>query len=509
MNIRRTPEYGFSAYKNPERAKELISIVQSDPRLSKNTTWDAGLELLDIGKSDYDYGYNVTGKPIAKLSRKNEYNKILSSQDNVIDLGKNGILTDRNGAIGLLEHMKKDISKKYPNFQKDYDNAIDKEVFVNSAIKRLKKEKENTSRDYMNRFNAADVDLFNAKDSKGSLRWYNVLRNIKANHNIHKKEKIRNNIASDAVKASSKYEDKIQKMKKEIYNAPKGTAYAKWVKSVENAVSDDNDLFHWRNYSEENSNMEKTAFMSYVTGELKKNMMSNWELFKKDKKISLPKTPDIMKTKNNTGLPKMDKVAGENEQPRSQMTYAQKGATVGAAAGALSGGKSMYKKFSKALKDNGFKEGVKSIDFKKGVASTFARSAVGAIAGGAAGQITKSLDRYNKNEENKHYASSFLEIMEKYAEDPSFSYIKKKIIDKLLSASSVQERYVKDISCECCGYTGRPNNIGQCPGCGAVGGIKSTDKATETRYDSKLIGVPQDGVSIFDLDWMARQNERI
>lgn len=54
------------------------------------------------------------------------------------------------------------------------------------------------------------------------------------------------------------------------------------------------------------------------------------------------------------------------------------------------------------------------------------------------------------------------------------------VIDELTKISS----YMLDISCELCGYVGKPNSSdGRCPSCGAMGGVKPKDPTGRGRED--------------------------
>lgn len=493
----KTKEYGFAAYRDPQTAKSLIPIVQKDPKLRNPETLDAAISLSDIGRSDYDYGYNLNSKPVLKLFKQPKYQKIMQSSPNTLKIGHREFLTDKDTAAALLGNMNVEFSKKYPRVYKDIQKYLTDEAALQDHIRSIKQTQSQKSDTLFEKFRDADIDLSQARDAKKALKWFDVLNQIKTSGEVHKKRKLRDSVASESVKSSLDSMNTIEKARRDFQKrVPKSVNYAKWSHALESAINDNNDLFHWRSYEMRETAMEKLAYADHLIAETRNNLQKNWNLFKKDNWDLSKKIKGVAKTAE----------FHEDYQQSPKLNYSKQGAIIGGVTGVASGGKKFYKGLKSNIQADGILNGLKNTSLKGGMKSALIRAGIGAVSGAAIGAATDKLKQYN--EEQKR-SSVFSPLIEKFAEDPEFSVLKEKIISQLMSNPPQENRYVKDISCEICGYKGKPNNRGQCPDCGATGGVTPADTRREVKYDSKLIGVPQNAVSVYDLDWMARQNDRV
>jgi predicted ATP-dependent serine protease len=74
------------------------------------------------------------------------------------------------------------------------------------------------------------------------------------------------------------------------------------------------------------------------------------------------------------------------------------------------------------------------------------------------------------------------------------------VIDMLYKLAAEKE-YQKPIECEVCGYEGQPEYDGRCPECGAIGGIKPHDPASDKPYE----GLVDRNLTALNYDVMSAQ----
>jgi len=65
---------------------------------------------------------------------------------------------------------------------------------------------------------------------------------------------------------------------------------------------------------------------------------------------------------------------------------------------------------------------------------------------------------------------------------------------------------LEEIKCENCDYEGETTVYGECPNCGAIGGIKPSEVRNLREETDYNYNDPYEGVSVYDSDHMDRQN---
>lgn len=144
---------------------------------------------------------------------------------------------------------------------------------------------------------------------------------------------------------------------------------------------------------------------------------------------------------------------------------------------------------------------------------TIGKGVAGLAVGSAAGAGLDLLDRKSKETPYHDYvrAKMALEAMtelEKFAVDlrSKVELIRQSLADKAIAnAAKKKENFLTPIKCEVCSYEGTPTNKGLCPQCGAIGGIKVSERDPNINFYGPNSDLPRDGISVYDADVMGRK----